>query len=178
MTASASFEEDVVNYAHAYERKAIFLLEMGVARNRTAFHCRCCCEVLPLHPHQPHPPTRSWLSVRALAHFLSCQGNGKHGVPTDWCLSRLHKYNNSPSWTMVKSKDYKMLLKTGGSSGLEYLALVALPSRYMQAGIKPCMKWLRAGKLSSTVVVSHQSRHLSFLRSLFFGICTITLRNT
>lgn len=184
MNANASFEEEeVVNFAHAYESKAIFLLEMVVAHNRTAFHCRCCCEVLPPHPHKPHPRTRRRISVRALAHFLSCQRNGKHSVPSDWCLWRLHKYNNSPLWTMVKSKEYKIIrccskLVAPLAWNIWY-SYLSLHATFRQGWvIKPGIKWLWAAKLSTTDVVSHyQSRHLSFVRSLFFGICIITLRN-
>lgn len=78
---------------------------------------------------------------------------------------------------MVKSKEYKIIRRR--SKRVAPLAWNIWRSYHSLHAtcrqgwvIKPRIKWLRAAKLSTTAVVSHyQSRHLSLVRSLFFGIC-------
>lgn len=71
MEANAGLaEEDVVNYARAYDGKIILLFELGVTHDHFNFQRRCYGKVSPLHQHDPHPCIKCFLCVHGPIPFL------------------------------------------------------------------------------------------------------------
>lgn len=69
MEANASLEEEeVVNYAHAYDRKVNLLFRMHITQNSVAFCCWCSGVVSTLHLQKLHPRTKSQAFMQTLSY--------------------------------------------------------------------------------------------------------------